>query len=542
MSWKRREILAWLLLLLAALVFSFGLTLMNDSRSRALREIEGENGTEVPAYDSATAAATGEGSVYAPVTEDWPWWQTSESLSVTLEATELPTEDPETNQWAARNEQIEALTARYHNYGLLLCGLGVLMAAAAIFALGQKRPLLGPDGYCLLSVVLSLLVFPRGIDSASFWKVLPLCLLSLGMLRELWGWLRARLSLDWCACARISQPRSVLLRYSLWLALPLLLAGFVLSGAFGEDKLLLTVLRLLRLLGAFGLGLACLIRYYREALGHFQAQLDRFRTDQDVELREGPFEKTEEKLRSVQIQRREALAQAVAEERFRVDLIANVSHDLRTPLTAIVGYGELLESQALDEAGKSQLARLNQKASYMRDLVDSLFELTKVSSGVLEPKRNPLDLVRLLEQTLGLYDERLSAAGLTVKRRYALESAPLESDGAMLHQIFSNLLGNAVKYALQGTRIHLELTEAENAYRVRLVNTASYEMDFSPEEIVRRFARGDKARSTQGSGIGLAIAQTYAEALGGSFQIVVDGDQFNAIVTLPKTPSKMKET
>ena len=541
MSWKRREILAWLLLLLAALVFSFGLTLMNDSRSRALREIEGENDTEVLAYDSATAAATGEGSVYAPVTEDWPW-QTGESLSVTLEATELPTEDPVADQMAVRNEQIEALTARYHNYGLLLCGLGVLMAAAAIFALGQKRPLLGPDGYCLLSVVLSLLVFPRGIDSASFWKVLPLCLLSLGMLRELWGWLRARFSLDWCACARISQPRSVLLRYSLWLALPLLLAGFVFSGASGEDKLLLTVLRLLRLLGAFILGLACLIRYYREALGHFQAQLDRFRTDQDVELREGPFEKTEEKLRSVQIQRREALAQAVAEERFRVDLIANVSHDLRTPLTAIVGYGELLESQALDEAGKSQLARLNQKASYMRDLVDSLFELTKVSSGVLEPMRSPLDLVRLLEQTLGLYDERLSSAGLTVKRRYALESAPLESDGAMLHQIFSNLLGNAVKYALQGTRIHLELTETEDAYRVRLVNTASYEMDFSPEEIVRRFARGDKARSTQGSGIGLAIAQTYAEALGGSFQILIDGDQFNAIVTLPKTPSKMKET
>ena len=541
MSWKRREILAWLLLLLAALVFSFGLTWMNDSRSRALREIVGERGTEVPAYGSETAAATGEAS-YAPVTEDWPWWHTSESLSVTLEATELPTEDPEADQWAARNAQIKALTERYHRYGLLLCGLGGLLAAAAILVLGQKRPLLGPDGYCLLSVELSLLAFPRGIDSASFWRLLLLCVLSLGMLRELWGWLRARFSLDWCACDRISQPRSVPLRYSLWLALPLLLAGFVLSGASGEDKLLLALLRLLRLLGAFVLGLACLLRYYREAMDHFQAQLERFQADQDVEPREGPFEKTEEKLRSIQIQRREALAQAVAEERFRVDLIANVSHDLRTPLTAIVGYGELLEAQTLDEAGKSQLARLNQKASYMRDLVDSLFELTKVSSGVLEPRRDPLDLARLLEQTLGLYDERLSAAGLTVKRRYALESAPLESDGAMLHQIFSNLLGNAVKYALQGTRIHLELTEADGAYRVRLVNTASYEMDFTPEEIVQRFARGDKARSTQGSGIGLAIAQTYAEALGGSFQIVIDGDQFNAIVTLPKTISQLKET
>lgn len=237
----------------------------------------------------------------------------------------------------------------------------------------------------------------------------------------------------------------------------------------------------------------------------------------------------------IQTEHREAVAQAVADERFRVDLIANVSHDLRTPLTAILGYGELLEKQPMSEDGKTQLSKLNRKAGYMRDLVDSLFELTKVSSGVLEPKREPIDLLRLLEQTVGFFDDPLTAAGLTVKRQYASQTAPLNSDGTMLHQVFSNLLGNAIKYALKGTRIYLELTEAEGKYLVRMVNTASYEMDFTAEEIVQRFARGDKARSTQGSGLGLAIAQTYAEALGGSFEIVIDGDQFNAIVTLPKS-------
>ena len=104
-----------------------------------------------------------------------------------------------------------------------------------------------------------------------------------------------------------------------------------------------------------------------------------------------------------------------------------------------------------------------------------------------------------------------------------------------MHQVFANLLGNAIKYALQGTRIYLDVTESDDSYRIRMTNTASYEMDFKPEEIMQRFARGDKARSTKGSGLGLAIAQTYTESVGGQFHVAVDGDQFSAVVTLPKT-------
>ena len=103
-----------------------------------------------------------------------------------------------------------------------------------------------------------------------------------------------------------------------------------------------------------------------------------------------------------------------------------------------------------------------------------------------------------------------------------------------MHQVFANLLGNAIKYALAGTRIYLDIKETENRYLVRMMNTASYEMDFKPDEIMQRFARGDKARSTKGSGLGLAIAQTYTESVGGSFRVSVDGDQFSAIVELPK--------
>ena len=252
-------------------------------------------------------------------------------------------------------------------------------------------------------------------------------------------------------------------------------------------------------------------------------------------MQNGAFAETEKKLLEMQAQHEEAIRTAVTSERFKVDLISNVSHDLRTPLTSILGYSELLQKETLSPEGQEQLSRLNQKAGYMRDLVESLFELTKVSSGVTESKKEKIDLIRLLEQTIGLFDDQLNTAGLVVRRHYPSNSMMVVTDGARMHQVFANLLTNAIKYALPGTRIHLEVAETVEHYRVRMVNTASYEMDFQPEEIVQRFARGDKARSTKGSGLGLAIAQTYTQSVGGSFRVAIDGDQFSAIVELPKS-------
>ena len=261
----------------------------------------------------------------------------------------------------------------------------------------------------------------------------------------------------------------------------------------------------------------------------------------------------------------DAIQQARTSERYRVDLVTNVSHDLRTPLTSIIGYGELLKNEELSEAGRDHLARLNKKAAYLRDMVDAVFDLSKVSSGVLKCRREKLDLIRLLEQTIGYYDEEIHAAGLQVKRHYAVETAPLVSDGIFLNQIFANLLTNAIKYTLPGTRIHLEVVLAEDGapatrgqekadarakidvpgagrtaadrdtgcYVVRMINVASYEMKFDEHEILERFSRGDESRSSEGNGLGLAIVKAYSEAVGGTFEVKVDGDQFIAIVTLP---------
>ena len=168
------------------------------------------------------------------------------------------------------------------------------------------------------------------------------------------------------------------------------------------------------------------------------------------------------------------------------------------------------------------------------DLVDSLFELTKVSSGAVENKEEQIDLIRLLEQTLGLFDDKLKERNLQVRRHYCEDSILIVTDGARLHQVFANLIGNAIKYALSGTRIHLEVKGNPKEMTIRMVNIASYEMDFDPAEIMERFVRGDNARTTSGSGLGLAIARTYTESVGGTFQIEIDGEQFIAVVTLPK--------
>ena len=283
--------------------------------------------------------------------------------------------------------------------------------------------------------------------------------------------------------------------------------------------------------------LLVVIRYVR-AVAHMENQIGRLHQGLDPELKQDIYADTEWMLADLKHARDQAIEKAVVSERFKVDLITNVSHDLRTPLTSILGYGELLCGETLSKDGQAWLAQLNGKAGYMRDLVDELFELTKISSGAIKAKREKIDLIKLLEQTIGLLSDKLQAQELTVKRHYSAEHMEIQSDGAMLHQVFVNLVGNAIKYSPAHARIHIRVTESESDVTVRMSNVASYEMNFTPEEIVQRFARGDKARSTKGSGLGLAIAQTYTDAVGGTFHIEIDDEQFVAVVEIPKQRSE----
>ncbi|MBQ7871112.1 MAG: HAMP domain-containing histidine kinase [Oscillospiraceae bacterium] len=515
MSSMRRNVLAWLLLLLAAFGWVYALPLARGGGSitgmTGPGVVESSMATAVPSVANTSTVPGVVPSSTEPVEGDEGAVETS-----TLGPTTVEEETPERS---GRGRRL---------LGYLLCFSAAGAVAAGIFILGQKGPVLGSDGALLL---LALLCWGGWFGQSAPGDALLGAAVLLA-LRELWGWLLGRLRLDWCLLHRLAgrcrRPQGALLCYAASMAA----AAGVIVLLLCLEPLGRVALPVACVLGVGLLGGLCLRRYGAD-LHHFEQQLSCFQEGQAIAVGRGAFGPAEAQLQTIQTQHEEAVRRAVTSERFKVELISNVSHDLRTPLTSILGYGELLQGEALSPAGREQLDRLNRKAGYMRELVESLFELTKVSSGVVESRREPIDLLRLLEQTIGLFDDQLTAAGLTVRRHYGAETLPVITDGARMHQVFANLLGNAIKYALPGTRIHLEARATEGGVHVRMVNTASYEMDFRPEEILQRFARGDRARSTQGSGLGLAIAQTYTESVGGRFRVAVDGDQFSAIVTLP---------
>ena len=450
-------------------------------------------------------------------------------------AEETPTEVTVESPYASAG--VRFFLTRAAALGSILLALVCLGFALSLW--NQTRPFLGPESemLILLFLVLCLIRLTYVLSLDGSWAAAALFFLGLLPLSAVLGcllaWAKARFPLSWLGTHRLAlllggkdtpfrfYPGLILLALLLFLSAGVFFCLFA-GPVFGIPFFLLSA------------GELSLLLWYQKGVSTLLTQIRHLQSGQSVVPSPGALYDQQEALCSLQQQTEEAVRKAVADERFKVELISNVSHDLRTPLTAILGYGELLEGESLSPEGRQRLDGLNRKSRYMRDLVDSLFELTKVSSGTVEAKRESLDLIRLLEQTVGLETDAMNASGLELRRKYCVGALPLITDGSRVHQVFMNLLENAMKYALPGTRIYLTVSETAESAVVSLTNTASYEMDFTPEEIVQRFARGDKARTTRGSGLGLAIAQTYSESVGGSFRVEVDGDQFRAIVTLPK--------
>ena len=522
MSLKRRNVIAFVLILLASVCWSLGRQMDTGFFEGNMSE------TTTPGHVGETSQSTIHPTTTISTAPEW------ETMVSSFDVTEADFFD-------------EKDTAQIQNRqsGFVFYVLSIIAGFIAVFVISQKNAILGPDGICLALALLATVHHITLYTEYILWNYTVaalnvfsrvvgflVCLLSV---REFYGWIRAKFTLSWCVTKRIADhrklPQASLLIYVLWIILSLVgVLYFAAANAHNEG----TLLGIVGYLSAAAFGFRGLWKYGAD-LDHFKRQLNNYQHGKPITVGDGAFAQTEAQLLDVQAQHEEAVRTAVTSERFKVELISNVSHDLRTPLTAILGYSELLQNETLSPGGQEQLRRLYQKAGYMNDLVESLFELTKVSSGVVESKKEQIDLVRLMEQTIGLFDDQLVSAGLVVKRSYCADTIPAITDGARMHQVFANLLGNAIKYALAGTRIYLEVRETNSRYLIRMMNTASYEMDFKPDEIIQRFARGDKARATKGSGLGLAIAQTYTESVGGSFRVSVDGDQFSAIVELPKS-------
>lgn len=222
-------------------------------------------------------------------------------------------------------------------------------------------------------------------------------------------------------------------------------------------------------------------------------------------------------------------------ERLKTELITNVSHDLKTPLTSIINYIDLLkkESTSVEEV-KDYIEILDRKSQRLKTLIDDLFEASKMTSGSIELDIEILDVVELLKQSLGEYDERIKNSPLDFIMNIPEHQVYANLDGKKTWRVFENLISNILKYSMENTRVYIDIGENENYAVVTMKNISSHQLDFDSNELFERFIRGDKSRTTEGSGLGLAIAKSIVELQGGKLDIEIDGDLFKAIVYFKK--------
>lgn len=252
------------------------------------------------------------------------------------------------------------------------------------------------------------------------------------------------------------------------------------------------------------------------------------------------LKKHEDNLQSIQSGIQKAVDEQMRAERMKTELITNVSHDIKTPLTSIVNYVDLLEKEDIQpEKAKEYVDVLNRQSARLKKLTEDLVEASKASSGSLPVHLAPTDVNVLLSQLAGDYIEKLEGAQLEPIFHPAPSQPVIQADGQLLSRVLGNLFSNICKYAMPGTRVYFESTADEKTVSLTFKNISKYELNIPAEELMARFVRGDRARHTEGSGLGLSIAQSLTELQGGAFRIEIDGDLFKAVVTFPREQTEL---
>ncbi|SHK87118.1 Histidine kinase-, DNA gyrase B-, and HSP90-like ATPase, partial [Clostridium cavendishii DSM 21758] len=232
---------------------------------------------------------------------------------------------------------------------------------------------------------------------------------------------------------------------------------------------------------------------------------------------------------------KDALGKEMKSERMKSELITNVSHDLKTPLTSIINYVDLLKKEELEsQKANDYIAILDRKSQRLKALIEDLFEASKATSGALDMNIEKIEITELLKQTLAELDEKIVASRLNFKVNLGVEKIYVMGDGRRTYRVFENLIQNILKYSLAGTRVYIDLIKEENSIKLVMKNIAAYEMNFDATEIAERFKRGDLSRNTEGSGLGLAIAKSIMELQNGKLDLEVDGDLFKATAIFGK--------
>lgn len=229
-----------------------------------------------------------------------------------------------------------------------------------------------------------------------------------------------------------------------------------------------------------------------------------------------------------------AVDDGVKSERTKVELITNVSHDIKTPLTSIISYIELLKAEEdLPPHVTDYITVISQKAERLRSMIQDIFDVSKAATGNISLEPEYLDLKTLLRQTIADMEEFIESAPVQWRIQLPEEAYPVYVDGQRMYRVFQNLIKNASQYALEGSRVYVVLVKQQDHALLSIQNISKHELTSTGEELTARFVRGDASRSTTGSGLGLSIAKSFTEACGGTFRILVNGDQFSAEITLP---------
>ena len=433
---------------------------------------------------------------------------------------------------------------------LLLFGLPIAAGAFNIYVIFegmQQRDMGGMWWFLLPSIILFIGAFAlavelslslvRNLKNRSFVQhsfILRACRWCWRTVKRLWFWLADLLRRGWHAIGRGGnsvwrkilknyKTRNVLLiflGYSVILSLLAMMFGLMID--YGEGVLVF-------ILGVVWFAAAAWFLLSR--INGFECVVEALRRLRGGELEyklenmpAGVFSEMAEDINSLGDGMQTALQNEIRAERMKSELITNVSHDLKTPLTSILNYADLLCQEHLTPEEANDYAKIiHQKGLRLKNLTSDLFDISKVQSGAEQMECERLDACTLVRQALGEQDQSIVGGKLTLKVDIPEHEVPVWADGKKMSRVLENLIGNCVKYALAGTRVFVSVYEREETAVIEIKNTANYAMDFDASEITERFVRGDEARSTEGSGLGLAIAKSYVEACGGTLSVDVDG-------------------
>ena len=450
-----------------------------------------------------------------------------------------------------------AYALRYHIFWMI--GLSLILAVSAFVFLVYSAGFHGKDAvlrpwtltkipadlFYLVAGSILLVLFLFGSEGIFYSNILLVCipigvLLTVFLIMEFVHRLR---------CGNIWK-RTILYRTGLFLNtliqnLPLISKGLAVYALFSFIQLLCTVIVpghwyllffwLLENIILFPLVTICLLMMRKLERGAQMLAEGNLTEKIDTTGLIGNFKRHGENLNRIAEGMTKAVEEQMKSERMKTELITNVSHDIKTPLTSIINYADLIQKEETDNEAIHRYSEvLERQSRKLKHLIEDLIEASKASTGNLEIELAPCNVKVLVSQAAGEYEERLKAEGLTLVTGYPEGDLTILSDGRRLWRVLDNLLNNIQKYAQRGTRVYLDVEETEDQCSISFKNISREALNISPDELMERFVRGDHARTSEGNGLGLSIAKSLTELMGGTLDLSIDGDLFKVTICFPK--------